>query len=230
VEGLVSGDLRYANPPARHTARVLRNQAVAPGVFDLWLERGGLTFRAGHEILLHGQDVTEERQYSLAGGEQEEALRLLYRVIPGGLVSPRLAALVPGDSVSFTGPFGSFLIRDFLAPMVFIATGTGIAPALSFVRSHPGLDLTVLQGARTAEDLFFREEFSAATYHACVSRAPGPGHFPGRVTARLESLTFPEDAHYYLCGANDMILAVRRQLKARGVKDACIFSEAYYFW
>jgi ferredoxin--NADP+ reductase len=222
--------VNYAQNPSRLRSRVLANQPVSPTAFELVLERNGLPFQAGHEILLHGRDHTEDRQYSIASGESEDSIRLLIRLIPEGIVSPRLAQLREGEEVEFTGPFGSFLIRDFLAPLVFIATGTGIAPALGFIRSHSELDLTVLHGVREPADLFFHAEFDPKKFHACVSRSPGPGHFAGRVTARLPELILPEEAHYYLCGANDMILEIRRMLKARGVPDARIFAEAYYFW
>jgi ferredoxin/flavodoxin---NADP+ reductase len=222
--------MKYVENPRRYLSRVLANELVSPTARVLTLERVGLPFQAGHEILLHGRDHTEDRQYSIASGESEDTLRILYRVIPEGVMTPRLATLEPGAELEFTGPFGSFLIRDFLAPLVFIATGTGIAPALSFIRSHPGLDLTVLHGVRAPEDLFSHTEFDPAKFHPCVSRCPGPGHFAGRVTAKCREMTFSPDAHFYLCGANDMILEMRRQLKAGGVEDARIFAEAYYFW
>ena len=222
--------MHFAQNPRRLESQVVANRPVSASAWEMTLERRGLAFQAGHEILVHGADHTEDRQYSIASGEGEEHLRILYRVIPEGAMTPRLAAMREGDPIAFTGPFGSFLIRDFLAPLVFIATGTGIAPALSFVRSHPGLNLTVLHGVREPEDLFFHGEFDPAGFHPCVSRAPRPTDFPGRVTACFRQRTFPSDAHFYLCGANDMILEMRRLLKGCGVEDARIFTEAYYFW
>ena len=58
-----------------------------------------------------------------------------------------------------------------------------------------------------------------------------PGdHFAGRVTDKLDTLSFAPETHYYLCGSNDMILELRRKLKDREVADNQIFTEAYYFW
>ena len=216
--------------PARHASRVTANEPVSATSRLMSLDRCGLAFRAGHEILLHGRDHTEDRQYSIASGEADAPLQILYRVIPDGVMSPRLAAMQPGDAVEFTGPIGSFLIRDFLAPIVFIATGTGIAPAVSFARSFPELNLTILHGVRRTEDLFGRELFAGRPYFPCVSGQPESGFFPGRVTDFLPGFELPEEAQVYLCGANAMILAVRKQLKQRGLPDSRIFSEAYYFW
>jgi len=219
-----------SDTPQRHQSTILTNVRLSSSIWEMTLDRAGMRFQAGHEVLVHGRDHTEDRQYSIASGEQDESLRILYRVIPEGIMSPRLAAMQPGDSLSFTGPFGSFLIRDFLAPMVFVATGTGIAPAVSFVTSHPGLPMTLLHGVRVAEDLVYRSLFDPATYHPCISRENLPDAHHGRVTSLLPSMHVDPETHFYLCGANDMILETRRLLKQRGFPDNQIFSEAYYFW
>ena len=219
-----------AGAPVRHSSRVLANEPVSPTSFLMSLDRCGLAFRAGHEILLHGRDHTEDRQYSIASGEGDGPIQILYRVIPEGVMTPRLAAMKPGDAIEFTGPFGSFLIRDFLAPIVFVATGTGIAPAVSFARSFPELDITVVHGVRSEADLFGRELFAGRPYHPCISGEAGTSFFKGRVTDFLPAFALPEDALVYLCGSNAMILAVRKQMKQRGLADSRIVSEAYYFW
>lgn len=219
--------------PERFETRVLKLKQVSTSCYELVLERRGLEFQAGHEIMLHGEKATDDRQYSIATGENDEQLGVFFRLIEEGALTPQLVRWAAGDPVAFTGPFGSFLIRDFLAPMVFIATGTGIAPALCFARSHAGLDLTVFHGVRVAEDLVAeptRTDLFGERYVPCISREKGTGFFEGRVTACLPDQEFPEGAHFYLCGANDMILEVRQQLRERGIEDARIFSEAYYFW
>jgi ferredoxin-NADP reductase len=215
--------------PKRYRSRVLRSVALSPSAFELTLERQGLPFQAGKEIQVHGTEPTEDRTYSIASGEQEQDLVLLYRLIPEGRLTPRLAKLQPGDGVEFTGPFGSFTLRDRNRPIVFIATGTGVAPCLSFIRTWPALQLTLLHGVRVAEDLFYRAEFERYAYHSCVSREDGAG-FKGRVTDLLPTLAFAADAHYYLCGSNAMILDIHQQLKNRDVEEDRIFSEPYFFW
>ena len=128
------------------TSRVLANQAVSPTAFCLTLERTGLEFRAGELVSLHGRDRLDARDYTIASGERDPCLRVLVRLIPHGALTPQLAALRPGDPLELTGPYGTFTVRDPERPLVFVATGTGIAPALAFRRSHPDLNLTVLHG------------------------------------------------------------------------------------
>lgn len=210
---------------------MISNEPVSPTARLLVFERKGLEFEPGREIMIHGQDVTQDRQYSIASGIGDAYLEVLYRIIPEGVLTPQLAKLVAGDSLEFTGPFGSFLLRDPAANNVFIATGTGIAPALCFAKSHPDLPLTIYHGVRDATDSLDANAVPACTVHNCVSGTNVPdGSFAGRVTALLPTHTFPTNTHYYLCGSNDMIIEVRKQLKQRGVADDRIFSEAYFFW
>jgi ferredoxin/flavodoxin---NADP+ reductase len=216
--------------PQRYQSRVVSQHRISESAYELVIERHGLEFQAGREIMIHGDAPEEDRQYSIASGEQDEHLHLIYRLIPEGLMTPKLVKKVAGDPIEFTGPIGSFLIRDFLAPLVFFATGTGVAPAISFIKSHPGLDLTLVHGVRETGDLFYRDVFDPAKYVPCISKEQGTDGYEGRVTSYFVSRTWPLDAHYYLCGANDMILEMRRHLLEAGVADAQIYSEAYYFW
>lgn len=93
-----------------------------------------------------------DRPYSIACGEQDEALLILYRVIPEGKLTPHLITLKPGDPLECTGPFGSFVLHDPARPLVFIATGTGIAPCRGFIKTYPQLNLTVIHGVRAARN------------------------------------------------------------------------------
>lgn len=237
----VSPYLHPAMPPApdaepvvpapalrRWRARVLDHRHLSPTGCELTLSRDGLAFRAGQLLTIHGRDVLEDRNYTIASGERDDCLQVLYRVIPAGKLTPQLAQLRPGDTVEVSGPYGEFVLRDATRPIVFIATGTGIAPCRAYVRTHAGLDLTVLHGVRRAEDLFYREDFAGRPYHPCTSAEAGPGYH-GRVTDLSRTLAFPAGSHFYLCGANEMFYDMRDLLRARGVDSGCIFTEAYYY-
>ncbi len=119
-------------------------------------------------------------------------------------------------------------MRDTARPAVFVATGTGVAPCRAFVRTHPGLDLTLVHGVRFAKNLYYREEWAPYAYHTCVSGEDAQT-FRGRVTELCRGLDFGPEAHFYLCGANEMIFDVHALLRDRGVDDSRIFTEAYYY-
>ncbi|MBW7907903.1 MAG: hypothetical protein H3C50_03150 [Kiritimatiellae bacterium] len=213
----------------RRRSAVIANRPMALGAFELELSRAHLDFKAGAEIVIHGQEQYEDRIYSLANGERDPTLRLLIRLIPGGVTTPRLAKLVPGDAVEFTGPTGSFLLRDDDRPIWFIATGTGIAPLRSFVRTAPHLRPVVLHGVRQAEELYYRDELEphCSAYYPCVSRDPKS---PQRVTTRLQSLRIPTEATFYLCGSQPMIHDATKILAAHNIPADQIVSEPYFFW
>lgn len=215
-------------PVHRWKARILRHRPLSPTAFELTLSRDAVDFRAGQLLTIHGREVYEDRNYTIASGERDGELQVLYRLIPGGVLTPQLAALREGDTLEISAPCGEFILRDRQRPIVFIATGTGIAPCRSYLRTHPDLNLTVLHGVRTAEDLFYHEEFSRVAYHPCLSADTRCG-FHGRVTDFSRAFEFPPDAHFYLCGANEMFYEMRDLLRARGIDPAALFTEAYYY-
>lgn len=212
----------------RWKACVLRHRRLSSTAYELTLAREGLSFRAGQLLTIHGRNVTEDRNYTIASGEHDDFLQVIYRLIPRGALTPQLVRLAPGDAVEVSAPCGEFVLRDRMRPIVFIATGTGIAPCRSYLRTHPDLNITILHGVRTAEDLFYREEFEGRPYFPCLSADTSAG-FRGRVTDFSRSFEFPAGAHFYLCGANEMFYEMRDILTARGVRPDELFTEAYYY-
>lgn len=214
--------------PLRRTCSVLWNKPVSSTGYELVVERNGLPFEPGQLVTLHGSDdPTLDREYSICSTPQDEsAIHLLYRVIPNGRLTRQLQGLRSGEVVDVTGPHGMFTVRDLARPMVFVATGTGLAPCLSFLRAHPSLDLTVLHGVREEEDLYYREEFGGVRYIPCVSRDAGT---PRRVTDVLQSEAWNPACHFYLCGAYEMIVDVQAILAKQGFDATAVFHEAYYY-
>jgi ferredoxin--NADP+ reductase len=124
--------------------------------------------------------------------------------------------------------------------LVFVATGTGIAPFVSMLRHYGGNPLrfarfVVVHGARERNDLAYREEIARAaaadrrvSYVPILSREPRGSTWSGlrgRVQTVLEPACFqsragfvldPRSAHVFLCGNPAMIDDVRVQLGARG--------------
>lgn len=217
-------------PVRRFPARILAHRRLSPFAYELVLERHDLAFRAGQLVQIHGDSIFEDRSYSVASGERDPHLHVLYRLIPHGVLTPRLAALQPGDVLDISGPYGTFTLRDPARPMTFVATGTGIAPCRSYIRTHPGLDIGILHGCRTREDLFYREDWPPDRFTPCLSRDPeAPGAFAGRVTDWFVAHPPDPARAYYLCGANAMILDLRARLAAAGTDASCIFTEPYYY-
>ena len=207
------------------------NKQISDSSWHLRLERHDFEFKAGELITLYGKDRHACRDYSVASGEQDDFLDILYRPIEHGALTPELVTLQAGQGIETSGPTGRFTLRDTARPVVCIATGTGIAPCRAYYRSHPSLALTLIHGVRDVDDLFFYEEWQTCAYFPCISgpASSSKDFFNGRLTALLPSCTFPDNAHFYLCGANEMIYEVEEILEKLGVPSNAVFREPYYY-
>lgn len=110
---------------------------------------------------------------------------------------------------------------------MFIATGTGISPFHSFVRSYPGIDYTLLHGIKTLQDAYERNEYDPKRYFPCVSKEK-TSKYNGRVTDFLPGFPDEPEMVYYLCGNSDMIYNAYAFLEKRGVSADRILKEVYF--
>jgi ferredoxin--NADP+ reductase len=212
--------------------RVLGLRWHGPGVYEISLERNGLQFVPGDCVAIFGADGVGSRPYSIASGQRDEHLSFLIRRMPGGEVSDYLPRLQPGDSVKLSPPFGWFRPGETAGhtPFVFIATGTGLSPFLSHLRSRPDSPpRQILHGVRRREDLVEPDALQKITGTLfALSREEAPGFFHGRITGMLDRLFVAPDCHYYLCGLDDMIDEMTRALEARGLPLRQIHRECFF--
>lgn len=194
----------------------------------LRLQRPDWEWEAGQLVGILGRDRLDQRDYTIASGTDDPTLDVLYRIIPHGSLTPFLAEKVPGDVLHVEGPYGRFTLPDPSRPVLFCATGTGIAPCRAFLRTHPQLALTLLHGVRTPDDLYFRDEWRHIHYLPFCSREPLDG-ITARLTDVLPDIELEPGTRAYLCGGNEMIYEAEEILKARGLQAADIFMEPYYY-
>src|SRR5512147_1973202 len=105
--------------------RVTDRRELTSGVFLLTVERF-CDFAPGQTVAISTDLSLPPRPYSIASGVSDPGLEILFDLVPGGLLTPLLAQLSPGDTVLVSEPFGSFVDRP--GSSCWIATGTGIAP------------------------------------------------------------------------------------------------------
>jgi ferredoxin--NADP+ reductase/benzoate/toluate 1,2-dioxygenase reductase subunit len=110
---------------------------------------------------------------------------------------------------------------------IFIATGTGISPFHSIVKSHPEIDYSLIHGVRFREEAYESDMYDSRRYFLCTSRESVSGR-QGRVTNFLEDFTITEEMVFYLCGNSGMIHDVKNILKNKKVPAECIFTEVYF--
>ena len=170
------------------------------------------------------------RFYSIASGTADPLVDVLYDLVPDGVLTPRLAALAPGDELLCSRPFGAF--RDADGPSCWIATGTGIAPFVSMARSgdHRGKAAHPRQQDRSPAS-WSASYFSSlmdGRYVPCCTRETGTGVFEGRPTAWLSAKPLPVAERFLLCGNSGMVVDARDILIGRGVKFADVIAEIYF--
>ena len=211
-----------------HKIRQIR--FLTENTFVLRFDRGNIQFKSGQHIIVGLPGELNQREYSVYSGEKDEYLEILVREVLQGSVSLELKKCKPGQFLQVNGPFGSFGLETFdmfSRKIVFIATGTGIAPFHSFVRSYPGINYTLIHGVRYSNEAYERNDYDPHRYILCTSKESKERH-KGRITRFLPGYPVEPDILCYICGNNNMIYEVYHILRDKGVPDENIFSEVYF--
>lgn len=186
------------------------------------------------------------RSYSIASSSrQKEYLEFYLALVRSGALTPRLFALQPGQKLWLGRKFSGLFTLAEVPPdahLVLVATGTGLAPYMSMLRTHLAEDGTrrtaVIHGARHSWDLGYRNEllalerqFPHLAYIPVVSR-PGEELHPwegekgyvqdvwarGVVAQRWGFAPEPPNTHVFLCGNPAMVEDMLRLLAAQGFR------------
>lgn len=214
-----------------------------------------LDFVPGQFIQVHfryADGTPAKRSYSLATIHDHalgprEAVEIAVSYVPGGAATALFEGLPEGGHVEASGPFGRFCLMpgDRNARYLLIATGTGVTPYRSMLpqlrslMAERGVEVVLLQGARTPAELLYGDEFRAFAdalpgfrYVPCLSRElpldPHPDVRHGYVQQHLGEFA-PDAARdvAYLCGNPDMVDACFEALKGFGLPVPQIRREKY---
>ena len=180
--------------------------------------------------MLGPEKQIEQREYSVYSGEKDDFLEVLIREVEMGKISKQLKHLKPGETIRVDGPFGFFKFHPSMFPsdkFLFIATGTGISPFHSFVRTHPEIDYRLLHGVRYAHEAYEHHDFDKNRVTLCTT-GDTDGDFEGRVTDYLFTQKVDADTNCFLCGNSEMIQEMFDILTAKGVPVSNIYSEVYF--
>jgi len=196
----------------------------------LRLERNGMNFQTGQFIMLGPEKQIEQREYSVYSGEKDDFLEVLIREVEMGKISKQLKHLKQGETIRVDGPFGFFKFHPNMFSsdkFLFIATGTGISPFHSFVRTHSDIDYRLIHGVRFAHEAYEHSDFDKNRITLCTT-GDSVGDFEGRVTDYLFTQKVDADTNCFLCGNSEMIQEMFDILTAKGVPVSNIYSEVYF--
>lgn len=181
------------------------------------------------------------RPYSIASARTStQEFEFYISQVKSGQLSPRLFALQYGDRVHVsTRIIGVFTLADTPhdSDIVMVATGTGLAPYISFLRSHvaqrPESKMAIIHGAAYPWDLgyyseltFLAQTFSNFYYLPTLTHADetwvGYRYWIEEMLERgvLQEETGiainPDKTHVFLCGNPKMVENVSQFVIARG--------------
>jgi len=185
-----------------------------------------------------------KRPYSIASSSsQHQYLEFYIKMVSNGALTPRLFALKNGDMLWMREKvFGMFTLDDISNDknVIFFATGTGLAPYMSMLRSHlisdTGRKWAVVHGALNSWDLGYRDELitmerfcSELTYIPVIS---DPGNEPVKWNGEVGFLDriwtegivekvwgkeiTPDNTVIFLCGHPGMVSSMETLLAKDG--------------
>jgi ferredoxin--NADP+ reductase len=225
------------------TGRVIENRMWTETLFSLRVECPPLRFEAGQfvRIALDFEGERIAKPFSFVNPPEDPVLEFYGVIVPEGPLSPRLARLKAGDALYVAdNPAGWLIVSELPAAedLWLVATGTGIAPFLSMLRTAAPWQryrrVILVHGVRNASELVYRdliEQISRAwpgrlSYVRFVSGEKQAGALEGRIPAavadgRLEAAGAPisaERSQFMLCGNPAMLKDMAAALAARGLK------------
>lgn len=181
------------------------------------------------------------RSYSLANAPRaDNKLELHIRAVHGGVMGEYwFQRAKVNDLLRFNGPLGTFFLRSVdQLHLVFLATGTGIAPIKAMLESlthiapeHAPISVTLFWGGRTAEDLYFDPQAIPAGHRfiPVLSRAAAgwvgiSGHVQNALLASKVDLA---RTAVYACGSEAMIRSAKASLLDAGLPVNRFFADAF---
>lgn len=183
-----------------------------------------------------------KRSYSIANAYQSNGfLTFLIKKYDNGLMSSywfKEARI--NDLLRIEGPVGSFFLRETEREnIVFLATGTGVAPIKAMLEKINESEKHILKkywvfvGARYEKDLFLNlNEFnviSNLTYVPVLSKGSEDWNGErGYVQEILINYNIPlTNVQVYACGSNNMIESAKNLLTKNGLDIKDFFSDAF---
>lgn len=247
-----------------HSARVIENYRWTGRLFSLRLDFDIQSFKAGQFISLRlpikqgDSNEVVAKSYSLINAPHEVGVEVFYNIVPDGRLSNALAQLQAGDEVEISRPAKGFFVLDEIpevANLWMIATGTGLGPYLSILKTSAVWQrfqrLVLVHSVPLQAELAYQAQIQAFgeqypqqfQFISCVTREANPQGLATRVTTALAdgnlerhaNLTISaENTHMMLCGNHNMLDEMKALLAKRNMqrhlrhKPGHITTEQYF--
>jgi benzoate/toluate 1,2-dioxygenase reductase component len=228
---------------ATYPATLTALERLSPTTVSVTLktpDRDKLAFLPGQYVNIAVPGTDQTRSYSFSSAPDEEHLSFLVKITPGGVMSEYLTERAKvGDELSFTGPHGSFFLRETDRPVLLLAGGTGLAPILSILRKVRACGSKrpahLIYGVTTDDDLVETDavnelaaDIENLTWDYCVADPDSAAPNKGYVTKLIrDEHLHGGDVAVYLCGPPPMVEAVRKHFADDGFEPTGFYYEKF---
>jgi CDP-4-dehydro-6-deoxyglucose reductase len=179
------------------------------------------------------------RSYSIASISSNNKITLLIKKVKDGKLSHywfNKAKL--NDLLRIEGPKGTFFLRDRAKPLVFLATGTGIAPIISILDgldSDPDFNqienISLFWGNRVQQDFIWSPNFKKINvdFYPIVSKDDDDwnGEIGHVQDVALRVLNNIKKVNVYACGASVMIDCAKSNFIRSGLNEKDFYSDKF---
>jgi len=137
------------------------------------------------------------------------------------------------------GPKGTFFIRDTSKPLVFLATGTGIAPIMSILKRldqnhdfNQQCPIYLFIGNRFAYDHIWKPEFKKLKVQVEIVVSKPDSFWMGN-TGYVQTLALSRlgvkisECNVYACGSSSMIKSSKESFISAGLLEKQFYSDAF---
>ena len=234
-------------PQKKRMLKIISKTKVSATVWDVRCKVEKLRmfeFLPGQYVKVSPQGQDFMRAYSPYTLPGKNEVGFLIRELANGAMSGYLnESPVVGDVWNVEGPFGVFYRRHTIAPSLYIAGGTGLAPILSMLSDQERLQQPtgpkhLVFGVSRLEDLFYTDELNAlhakiadlTVTLAVVDGIQGPNCVKGSVLDALSPALFQSlgtTGATYLCGPPAMVGAIRDRAQEWDVPLQRFYTEEF---
>ncbi|MFA5184717.1 MAG: ferric reductase-like transmembrane domain-containing protein [Patescibacteria group bacterium] len=218
--------------------KIQRLNRLSAGITEIELAPIGraLDFLSGQFVFVrffsrHIQ--SESHPFSISSAPSPSQISLAIKSL--GDFTDRVKDLEPGDTVSLEGPFGKFSYRNGRhKKQIWIAGGIGITPFLSMARSLTDdryqIDLYYCV-RQPGEAVFLPELENIAQKNSALHLIPWYSQTSGYLTGQAveEKSAGLRDKDIFICGPDNLMSALKAQLRDQGVAASDIYSEEFKF-
>lgn len=176
-----------------------------------------------------------KRSYSIASSASAATIQLLVKNYKGGKMSAYwFEEAKLNDLLRLEIPNGTFFLRNHedKEQLIFVATGTGIAPIKAILESPRQLEklqgykrVAVLWGMKYASELFWQPSADFVEFIPVLSREYETKKYVQDVLSEL-NLDFPKTV-LYACGSDQMIHEAKARAVGQGLHPRDFYSDAF---